>query len=43
MGCNPKFCPELPHSKCEDGSQEEVLWNSPDYAAVAHVQMHLHL
>ena len=30
------FCQEWPHSKCEDGSQEEVSQKPPDYAAVAY-------
>ena len=31
------------HSKLEDGSEEEVSQKPPGYAAVAHVQMQVHL
>ena len=43
MGYNPKFFPKRPYSKCDDGSQEEVSQKPPDYPAVAHVQMQVHL
>ena len=43
IGCNPRFCPEWPHSKFEDGSQKEVSQKFPDYTAFSHVEMQVHL
>ena len=43
VSCNPRFCLEWPHSKCKDGSKEEVLQKPPDFAAFAHEQMQMHL
>ena len=38
-GRNPRFYPKWPHSKCENGSQEQLSQRLPDYTVVAHVQM----